>query len=111
EQSWPYLLEQGHPGLTVHNLGLSGWATDEIRIRWGILPVYLTPAGGTIPASGTVSVTTGQAIGMRPVTVNFAGTLAGVPGALRWDGDEWLFIRTSTGPAVDVPAKARFVPN
>jgi len=114
--AYPAKLQALMPaGVTVFNLGNSGYTVDEEAVRIGALPVPLTVTGGSIPASGPVDVTTTAVIGWRPsgTTRTIPGTLAGVPGTLtRTTSDTvFTFTRTTTGTAVAVSGAPVFVPD
>lgn len=96
------------PGATVHNGGKSGQSADEIAIRQGGLVPLLTVAGGTIPASGAVSVSTDARLGWRldRGIDGTTGSLAGVPGRLTRAGAALTFTRTAPGDAVQVAGPA-----
>jgi len=51
-------------GLTVLNAGVGGETSDGIAARHGAIPYMMTPAGGSIPASGAVNVTFKTAAGV-----------------------------------------------
>jgi lysophospholipase L1-like esterase len=114
--AYPAKLQALMPaGVTVFNLGNSGYTTDEEAVRIGALPVPLTVTGGSIPASGPVDVTTTAVIGWRPsgTTRTIPGTLAGVAGTLTRSSSDtvFTFTRTTTGTAVAVTAGTLFVPD
>lgn len=100
-------------GVEVFNLSTSGLAVDEVAIRVGAFPLPLTVAGGSIPASGDVAVTTSATIGWG-IASGYNGSLAGVPGRLtRTEGSTkaFTFRRTTAGSAVPVSAGTVFVPD
>jgi lysophospholipase L1-like esterase len=106
--SLPGVFATLYPAATVYNGGESGQSADEIAIRQGGIVPMLTVTGGSIPASGGVTVTTAGTIGWRldrPI-VEVTGTLAGVPGTLTRSGSVLTFTRTSTGTAVPVAGAA-----
>jgi flagellar basal body rod protein FlgC len=114
--SYPAKLQALMPaGVTVFNLGNTGYTVDEEAVRVGALPVPLTVSGGSIPASGPVNVTTTAVIGWRPsgTTRTILGTLAGVPGTLtRTTSDTaFTFTRTTSGTAVTATGSPVFVPD
>lgn len=110
-ESWPGLLQAQRPDVTVNNQGYSGRTTDEIRLLVGALALHLTPVGGTIPASGSVDVTTGQTIGWSTNnTIVIPGSLAGVGGTFTRTPTSLTFTRAGTGPAVIVPTSAKLIP-
>lgn len=102
-------------GVTVFNLGTSGFTVDEEAVRIGAIPVPLTVTSGSIPASGPVDVTTTAVIGFRPsgTTRTFLGSLAGVPGTLTRTASDtvFTFTRTTAGTATAVTAGTLFVPD
>ena len=102
-------------GVTVYNIGVSGYTVDEEAVRVGALPVPLTVSGGSIPTTGPVTVTTTAVIGWRPTGTSrtIPGTLAGVAGTLtRVDSDtSFTFTRTTDGAAVPVSGSPVFVPD
>ncbi|WP_417372728.1 SGNH/GDSL hydrolase family protein [Glutamicibacter protophormiae] len=98
--------------VTGTNLGLSGYTVDEEALRVGALQPELTVSGGSIPASGSVSVTMSTVIGWRTAnrSLSFVGTIAGVPGTLARASDgTYTFTRTTTGDAVSVSSGVKFV--
>lgn len=114
--AYPYRLQQIVPaGVEVFNLGSSGYTVDEEAVRIGALPVPLTVSGGSIPATGPVTVTTTAVIGWRPAgtTRTIVGSLSGVPGVLtRTSSDtSFTFTRTTGGAAVPVSGSPVFVPD
>lgn len=111
--SWPSVLA-GLLGssVTVTNLGRSGYTVDEEAIYVGAYPLPLTVSGGSIPASGSVTVSTTASIGWATPerTLTYTGTLANVPGTLSRAADGTLtFTRTATGNSTPVPAGEMFV--
>jgi len=102
-------------GVTVYNIGNSGYTVDEEAVRVGALPLPLTVTGGSIPATGPVTVTTTAVIGWRGTGTsrNIPGTLAGVAGILnRTDSDtSFTFTRNVDGTAVTVTGAPLFVPD
>lgn len=111
-ESWPERLQTLlGSGVTVHNESHSGWCGDEINIAIGALPFDVSIVGGTIPASGPVTLTTTQVIGWTgDNTRTFPGTLAGVPGTIR-HADTLTFTRTTSGTAVTAAGVHRYMPS
>jgi len=107
--NWPVLHFQPYTGMTTVNAGISGQAVADILFRVGAIKPRVTIAGNTIPASGTVAVTSiDPSKGWRingTGTFGFEATIAGVPGSLQHDlvANTWAFIRTTAGTAVTVP--------
>lgn len=95
------------------NRGVGGQRTDEIAARQGGVPALLTVAGGTIPESGSVTVTASANLAARTTV---PGTLAGVSGSVKniTNADSTttiIFERTAPGTAVPVPARTPFYPD
>jgi len=109
---WSEQLDTLLPASVV-NLGTSGQTAEEIALRQGGYTLTLTVSGGTIPASGAVSVSSSQSY-LRNTGIAWTqiGTLAGVPGTLnRAIGAGWdamTFTRTSSGSAVTVASPVVF---
>ena len=91
-------------GLPTYNFGLSGQTSDAIAARQGGDPAYYAPVGGSIPASGAVTLTPAVPGPCRslaaPVTLKC--NLAGVDGTFTWDGTNAVFTRETAGDAVPV---------
>ena len=102
--SLPGVFATQNPGVTVYNGGKQGQSADEIAIRQGGIVPMLTVTGGTIPASGGVTVTTDAVIGWRldRTIADTTGTLAGIPGTLTRSGSVLTFTRTTAGTATAV---------
>lgn len=109
-ESYPSLLEAQNPHVTVINQGYSGRTIDEIRFHTGSLRIAVTPSGGIIPASGTVALTTKQAIGWSSNITQQSCILAGVPGTFTRTSTEMTFSRSAPGSAVEVDGTALVVP-
>lgn len=112
--SWPSKLQTLlGASVRVNNLGVSGYSVDEEAIRVGAFPLPLTVAGGSIPASGPVEVTTTAVVGWVPSgTRTFAGSIAGVAGSLvrtSASDTKFTFTRTTAGQAVTVSAGTPFI--
>lgn len=114
--SYPSKLQALVPeGVEVFNLGTSGWATDEVAVKIGAIPLPLTSATGKIPASGTVTVTTTADLsGLRKIGTNvyFNGSLNGVAGTITrgTSNTSLTFQRKTAGAEVTLPAGTIFVP-
>lgn len=91
--------------------GVSGQSVTEIGLRHGGVNVFVTVAGGSIPASGSVGVTVLPTATWRTGSAwSFTGTLCGVFGTLAKDvADVWTFTRTTSGTAVAAPAESLWV--
>ncbi|MEV8180340.1 hypothetical protein [Specibacter sp. NPDC078692] len=113
-ESWPGVLQTlVTSGVTVFNRAIAGWATDEIGILLGAIPLPLAVAGGSIPASGPVSVTTSASIGWVPGSArSLPGSLAGIPGTVdRTTGGAMTFTRTTAGSATAAPGIVALAPS
>ena len=114
EFSWPAHVATLAPDVEVINLAQSGWVVDEVSIKLGALDLPLTVSGGTIPASGAVTVTCPTPVGWHPngTSRSFTGTLAGVQGVLKHttDTDTYDFTRSTNGDPVTVEPGTIFIP-
>lgn len=111
---WAAELDTLLTAVTVSNLGNPGYTSDEIAIRQGGYSLTVEVSGGSIPGSGSVSVTSTQSfLANTAVQWSQAGKLAGVSGTLsRAIGDGWdemTFTRTGSGSPVSVPVDATFI--
>lgn len=115
-------------GRTVYNGGVGGETSTGIAARQGGLPYLMLPAGGTIPASGGVTVTLTSSGGGTswPLLQGsgipdgvMRGTLAGVtgvltlsqpttPGPVHQADDVYTFTRDTAGDAVPLTRPAPF---
>ncbi|WP_032380954.1 hypothetical protein [Rhodococcoides fascians] len=96
-------------GRSHYNGGVGGQSIAQIASRQGGIPALCTVAGNSIPASGSIAVTT---ISRTPVDPNgsIVGVLAGVAGTLTRDsGMGHSFTRTAAGSVTAVPAATPFV--
>jgi len=98
--------------LPVENLGASGQTSTQIGVREGAIPTYVSVAGGTIPASGGVTVSFNSAY--APVTsggpaAGVAGTILGVHGLVTFASGVYTFTRTAAGDPVSAPGTPQFV--
>lgn len=91
-------------GLPTYNFGLSGQTSDAIAARQGGDPAHYAPVGGTIPASGAVTLTPAVPGPCRSLAAPVAlkCNLAGVDGTFTWDGTSAVFTRETAGEAVPV---------
>lgn len=91
-------------GLPTYNFGLAGQTSDAIAARQGGAPAYYAPVGGSIPASGAVTLTPAVPGPCRSLAAPVAlkGNLAGVDGTFTWDGTSAVFTRETAGDAVPV---------
>ena len=98
-------------GVNMYNGGSGGEGVRQIAARHGAVPALMTVVGGTIPATGSVDVTTNAyfpASNGRSTT----GTLAGILGvyARAADGLSGTFTRVTSGTATLSPPNAKFTP-
>ncbi|WP_254067442.1 hypothetical protein [Klebsiella sp. Q2] len=91
-------------GLPTYNFGLSGQTSDAIAARQGGVPAHYAPVGGSIPASGAVTLTPAVPGPCRSLAAPVAlkCNLAGVDGTFTWDGTSAVFTRETAGEAVPV---------
>lgn len=113
--SLPGVFASLYPSATVSNEGKSGQTAGDIAFRQGGLVVLVAPAGGEIPASGAVTVTTSQDIRFREgYAMTVTGTLAGVAGTLTFDAGTprvVTFTRSASGTTVPVTEPTPFLVN
>lgn len=97
-------------GATVTNRGLSGDTSNGVLLRAGVIKLFAVPVGGSIPASGAVTLDTkGRKLTMRDAR-SFAVTWAGIPGTLtHTSNDVWTFTRTTAGTAVPLTTMTQVV--
>ena len=96
-------------GVAYYNGGDGGVRAEHTLAQMGAVPALLTLTGGSIPASGSVTVTSSN----MPANVYlraYTGTLAGVAGAISSTADAITFSRAADGAAVAVAADTPFVP-
>ncbi|CAH0231635.1 hypothetical protein SRABI26_02664 [Arthrobacter sp. Bi26] len=110
-QSWPAVLDSLYTNGTTYNGGKAGQSADEIALRQGGLVLMVTVSGGSIPASGAVTVTTSQLIAWRlDRSWSCAVSIAGVDGTLtRTSATDLTFIRTASGSAVAAAGKVQVI--
>lgn len=109
--AWPAKLAPALPGVTVTNNGRSGDTMNEILLRAGALELWVSVVGGSIPASGSVAVTTSQVFKLRD-NRSFGCTIAGVSGTLvHLTNETWQFNRYLTGAVTNVSGKVKMVSN
>jgi lysophospholipase L1-like esterase len=108
----------GLTGRDVANYGLGGQTSTEIAARFGASTTYLSVAGNTIPASGSVGVTvydvdllrTGAGASMAVTLYGVRGTLTRGAGTGVFAG-AYTFTRATAGSAVTVPARVQIIPD
>lgn len=105
-------LERTTPKTEYLAGGRGGEIAEQTAARIGSAPALLTVTGGSVPASGSVTVTASNV----PLTSHlrtYAGTLAGIPGNLSYQASPaaYLFTRTRAGSVQQIPADTPFVPD
>lgn len=107
-------------GKNADNLGRSGQLSAEIVARQGGVPAILTVTGNSIPASGSIAVTSrsvdifkyGGSVNGSATFNSQTGTLAGVHGTYANDGaGNHTFTRNDAGSATPVPIGSEFIPD
>ncbi|WP_252149979.1 hypothetical protein [Acinetobacter cumulans] len=109
---------------SVIGRGIGGQNSKQIAIRAGAIPITVTLAGNTIPASGGVAVTDSNAFGILTQGGSHYGTvivkIAGVRGTITTNSSgAWTFTRSTAGEAVTtveneiavIDGDTAFVPN
>jgi lysophospholipase L1-like esterase len=108
---------------TVNNKGLTGRTSLQIGTAFGAVPSLLTVTSNTIPASGSVSVTTTEngnfSTKSNVGTINVVGELFGISGTLAVSynaSDPNLagtstFTRSISGTETLIPNNTPFIPN
>jgi hypothetical protein len=101
---------------SVTNAGVSGHTSEEVAIRQGGLVLTVTVTGGSIPASGSVAVSSANTyLSTESVQFTSVGTIAGIAGTLtKAIGDDWTtmtFTRTGSGSVTAVAGAVPFVPD
>lgn len=102
------MFSQIAPGATYYNGAKGGETARAVAGRLGAIPLLLTVPGGSLPASGAVTVTCSN-MPPSPYLLAFTGTLAGVHGTLSSDGTIFTFTRTTAGAAAVVPDNTPFL--
>jgi hypothetical protein len=98
--------------LPVQNMGVIAQTSTQIGVREGGVPVNVTVAGGTIPASGGVIVTfpkNYEPINSWGPAAGVSGTILGVHGTVTLASGVFTFTPTTSGSAVSAPGTPRFV--
>ncbi len=97
-------------GAAYFNGGKGGELAQHIAARMGAIPMLARVAGGIIPASGSVDVTSSN-VPPNVSMQSFAGTLAGVAGTMAANGNTgFTFTRAATGAATAVADDTPFFP-
>jgi lysophospholipase L1-like esterase/uncharacterized membrane protein len=98
--------------IPVQNMGVSAQTSTQIGVREGGVPVHVTVAGGTIPASGSVVVTfptNYEPINTWGPAAGVTGTILGVHGTVTLASGVFTFTPTTPGSAVSAPGTPQFV--
>lgn len=112
--TYPNQLAADIPGSVVNNEGVGGQTSTQIGVREGGVSTTATVSGGTIPSSGSVTVT--FPTGYEPVTSQGPspgayGTIAGVYGLVTLSGSIYTFNVLNGTTTVSVSGAVRFIPN
>ncbi|HGU7979458.1 TPA: TolB family protein, partial [Escherichia coli] len=95
-------------GYTAYNFGKSSRTSVGTAAAQGGRRAYYVPVGGSIPASGSVTLSPANPgplsyFANAAASTPFHGSLAGIPGNFSWDGTNATFTRDASGDAVNVP--------
>ena len=104
---WPTLLSRP---VTVKGVG--GQTAQQIAARFGGQVPQFTVTGNTIPASGSVAVTSRsiELITAQNTFDSFTGKLFGIPGTYTSDAATyWTFTRTNAGSAITIDPNTPFL--
>lgn len=100
-------------GAAFYSGGKGSEKAEQIAARMGSVPALVNVAGGKIPVSGSVDVTTSN-VPRSSALRAYPGTLAGVPGTLSYRDaapTSYIFTRSGSGSVVNVPADTPFIPD
>lgn len=103
-----YLAARLDGEVDFYNEGKGGERYQQIFARQGSRPALITVTGGSIPASGPVTVTASNML-TNQYLKPFTGTLNGVHGTLSSTATEMTFTRTTDGSVTSVPAETPFI--
>lgn len=100
---------QARFGIPAYNGGIGGQWSTHIAARQGGRQAALTSSNNTVPASGSIDITTPT---MNMATFTAAGALLGISGTLASSGDltTYTFTRSGSGSSVALPSGTPFVP-
>lgn len=101
-------------GYTAYNFGKSSRTSVGTAAAQGGRRAYYVPVGGSIPASGSVTLSPANPgplsyFANAAASTPFHGSLAGIPGNFAWDGTNATFTRDASGDAVNVPVAVPFI--
>lgn len=112
------VLSAAKLGVTPIDLGLSGEMPLEIAYRVGAIPLYLTVAGGSVPASGSVAVTLNRSDGWRTGhTRSYRGVVYDRSDVARTvilakdASDVFTLSQVGGTGTITIPTEARFIPD
>ena len=116
--TWPAELSKMLDGITVVNGGLSGRTSTELAMRFGAIVPLLTFTGGSVPASGSATVTATPTTTWRAgvvETISYSGFIqlpngTSIAGTLQLNESTnvFTFVRTSAGAAVALSGSVPF---
>jgi len=104
---WSTLLSR-----SVTTKGVGGQVAQQIAARFGGQAPLFTVAGNTIPASGSVAVTSRsiELITQYNTSDSFSGKLFGIQGTYTSDNSTyWTFTRTTAGTAIAIDPNTPFL--
>lgn len=96
-------------GSRYYNGGKSGERGEHTLARLGSRPALIAPVGGSIPASGSVLVTSSN-MPASAALMPFEGDISGVVGTISSSNTEITFTRKNSGSAVPVVGEQPFYP-
>jgi hypothetical protein len=97
-------------GATYTNGGQGGEQAQQIAARLGSVPALLIPTSGTIPASGSVTVTSPNMPALSTMKT-FSGVWAGRAGTLSVNGSALTFALSGSGPVTSVSEPLPLIPD
>ena len=96
-------------GTTIYNRAVSGDRSNDTLLRYGLIPLHVTPVTGNIPESGSVEIHVhGRTLEPREGR-SYTGTIKDINGRIQYNDGTWTFTRTSAGDAVTVDEPIEFV--
>ncbi|MCX2314376.1 hypothetical protein MCU23_03195 [Klebsiella quasipneumoniae] len=101
-------------GYTAYNFGKSSRTSVGTAAAQGGRRAYYVPVGGSIPASGSVTLSPANPgplsyFANAAASTPFHGSLAGILGNFAWDGTNATFTRDASGDAVSVSVAVPFI--
>ncbi|QDY64886.1 hypothetical protein FQA45_00355 [Glutamicibacter halophytocola] len=100
------------PGIGVSGRGWNGETSDGINIRIGAKRTVWKVTGGSIPASGSIAITTDMNLDLTASVSFYTGHLNGIAGKIDWNPTDgsFVFTRDAAGSAVPSSGKVLFEP-